>query len=281
MVSDKAVTYGNMQYDTEVKKVIRIGNTFWYSLIAGDPTFAMSVVSSAGSALAIDAHLSDSVVGMMSCMRRAYIQEREKSVSDLVLSPRLLTKELLVSRPASVLPLDPEVSAIVFQEMAAFRPESSLLVCGFDKKERAHIFSVTNPGKVSNHDLTGFFAIGVGARTALARLLTLETQKKDKLPEALYQAFDAKVNAEIDQGVGTRWDAEVLVAGKKAIAVEDTYIELIDNVWRVFPDSPYWKKQLKYPKNWKNRLKRYCDRIMGSTAASTPKSTSRRSKSEQ
>lgn len=50
MVSDKAVTYGQkdslapMQYDTDVKKVRRIGNTFWYALIAGDPTFALAVV---------------------------------------------------------------------------------------------------------------------------------------------------------------------------------------------------------------------------------------------
>ena len=43
---------------------------------------------------------------------------------------------------------------------------------------------------------------------AISRLLTLDTEKEDHLGLALFQAFDAKVNAEITQGVEYNWDAE-------------------------------------------------------------------------
>ena len=53
----------------------------------------------------------------------------------------------------------------------------------------------------------------------LFRLLTLDTEKEDHLGLALFQAFDAKVNAEITQGVGYNWDAEILVPGRRADAI--------------------------------------------------------------
>ena len=62
LVSDRAVTYGGsdedssgsgaMQYDTTgARKFKRIGETLWYALLAGDPTFALNVVSGAGRLL--------------------------------------------------------------------------------------------------------------------------------------------------------------------------------------------------------------------------------------
>ncbi|MGB7082006.1 MAG: hypothetical protein WBD54_10250, partial [Candidatus Acidiferrales bacterium] len=201
MVSDKAVTYGGkdslapMQYDTGVKKVRRIGSTFWYALIAGDPTFALHVIDGAEQIIASNPDLVESVMGMMSCLKAAYKKRRETLVSDLVLAPRLLTKDLLVARTADLLPLDQEFFFGVSAEAKNLKTNSSLLVCGFDSKSKPHFFSVTNPGVVHSHDMTGFHAVGVGASMAISRLLILEAAKEDKLPLALYGAFDSKVNA--------------------------------------------------------------------------------------
>jgi hypothetical protein len=40
----------------------------------------------------------------------------------------------------------------------------------------------------------------------------LDSNKNDAIALALYQAFDAKVNAEIVQSVGYTWDAEILMS---------------------------------------------------------------------
>ncbi len=55
-VSDKSVTYGGkdsipLVSDTEAQKFLRIGETFWYTLTAGDPSFAFSVVKAAEKTL--------------------------------------------------------------------------------------------------------------------------------------------------------------------------------------------------------------------------------------
>jgi hypothetical protein len=248
MVSDKAVTYGDdedssssgpMQYDTGVKKLKRIGRTFWYALIAGEPTFAIDVVDGAEQIIAQNPELSASVTGMMACLKASYKKRREALAADRILSPRMLTRDLLVARTSDLLPLDQEFFFGVSAELKNLKTRSSLLVCGFDSKGLPHIFSIVNPGIVNSHDLTGFHAVGIGAKMAISRLLVLESRKEDKLELSLYQAFDAKVNAEITQGVGYNWDAEVLVSGHSAINVPDRIARMIERAYEGLPLVPF------------------------------------------
>jgi len=156
LVSDKAVTYGGatdedssgsgaMQYDTGVKKVKRVGETLWYALLAGDPTFALNVINAAEQIIAHTPDLPNSAMGMMSCFKAAYKKRREELVSDRVLAPRLLTKDLLVARTSDLLPLDQEFFFGVSAEAKNLKTNTSLLVCGFDSNSKAHIFSIVNP----------------------------------------------------------------------------------------------------------------------------------------
>jgi len=248
MVSDKAVTYGDdedssssgpMQYDTSVKKLKQIGKTFWYALIAGEPTFALDVVDGAEQIITQNEELSASAAGMMACVKASYKKRREALAVDRVLSPRMLTKDLLVARTSDMLPLDQEFVFGVSAELKNFKTRSSLLICGFDSRGQPHIFSVTNPGLLNSHDLTGFHAVGIGAKMAISRLLVLESRKEDRLELSLYQAFDAKVNAEITHGVGYNWDAEVLVPGRAAINVPDRIARMIERAYDGLPLVPF------------------------------------------
>jgi len=172
-------------------------------------------------------------------MKSAYQKCRESAVVDQVLKPRLLSKNLLVARPITMQPLGEEISLAVLTLAKEFKTNSNLLICGFDSKREPHIFSVTNPGKCDLHDTTGFFAVGVGATTAIARLLILEARKEDQLGLALYQAFDAKVNAEVVEDVGFNWDAEILVPGRPAIRVPDRVVRLIERAYENLPLTPF------------------------------------------
>lgn len=69
--------------------------------------------------------------------------------------------------------------------------------------------------------------------------MVLESRKEDKLELSLYQAFDAKVNAEITQGVGYNWDAEVLVPGCAAINVPDRIARMIERAYEGLPLVPF------------------------------------------
>jgi hypothetical protein len=86
MVSDKAITYGDTDIDsvrlvsdTEAQKVLRIGHTFWYALIAGEPTFAFDVVEAAAKMIAKkpDWKIENRVESMMYCLKSAYQKCRD------------------------------------------------------------------------------------------------------------------------------------------------------------------------------------------------------------
>jgi 20S proteasome alpha/beta subunit len=271
MVADKAVTIRgpgqSMQADTSVRKIMPIGDSGWYALWSGSPTFAVDIVSRISQSLKKDRSRADSWQSMMDCAKRAYQECREVSVVDNVLTPHLLTKELLVARPATLLPLERDHYMALVDKIDDYEVDCSLLVCGFDKFKKPHIFSFDDPGVYKNHDATGYWAVGIGTQTALARLMDLNTSKRDDLVKALYGAFDAKARAEIMQGVGYGWDAEILPAGKsKAIPIPDRFIHLIDDAYNAFPSSPFDSTAMRSPKDWHLRLGRFVQKKIAPTA---------------
>jgi len=94
----------------------------------------------------------------------------------------------------------PEKFSQVCSQIDVFDLEIDLLGYGFDINERAHIFEVSNPGKVTNHDLLGYAVVGSGFWMATAAL------RRKKLPyhleETAYRVLDAKYSAETAPGVG-------------------------------------------------------------------------------
>jgi hypothetical protein len=264
MLSDKAVTYpSGLQSDTGVTKSRRIGDSCWHVLIAGNPTFALKVVNLASKKLEEIPTTVDSVFSMMDCLSECYQAMRDKSVNEVILRPNLLTRDLVVSRPRTLLPLQDDVVLAIHENAAKYKVKTSLLVCGFDESG-PHIFSVSDPGVSENFDMTGFHAVGIGASTAIARMLQLEAVREDALPLALYQIFDAKVNAEIMQGVGYSTDAEILVKDrKKTVKVPIRIIRLIDNVFMSHPNTPFSSERSpQAPRRWESRLQQFANSVM-------------------
>ncbi len=267
MLADKASTIGTrthaMQADTRVRKIVPIGRCGWYGLIAGDPTFAMDVIGEAKSKIETTPSICESSQAMMNCMKVAYQKCRETSLVDTVLTPNLLDKQLVVARPNTLLPLERTHYLQVVKDISEYSAGCSLLICGFDnaRKPKPHIFSVSEPGVYANHDLLGYWAIGIGNQTAMSRLLSMDTSKNDELAKSLYGAFDAKVNAEIMQGVGFDWDAEILPSGRrKSVPVPGSIINLIDRVYSAFPRSPFDDAN-RSPKEWHNKLGKFTRKI--------------------
>ena len=269
MLSDKAVTYASgLQSDTGVTKLRRIGDSGWHVLIAGNPTFALKVINAAEGKLAEDPTPQGSLHAMMDCLGQCYQNVRDKAVDDAVLRPNLLTRELLVSRPRTLLPLHDDLVISMHESASRYRVRTSLLVCGFDSTGGPHIFSVTDPGTSDNFDMTGFHAVGIGAQTAIAENASARSGPRGQLPLALYQAFDAKVNAEIMQGVGYGCDAAILVRGQnKRSNVPRAIIRLIDNVFMSHPNTPFKSEdRLKAPRLWNDKLNNFASHVMGRNA---------------
>jgi hypothetical protein len=291
-VADKAVTYGQsapIQGDTDIKKMIPVGDTGWHTLIAGNPSFAVAVVEKAKTLMLGHqyAGCGGDATSMMACMRDAYQQCREALTETAVLSPYLLNKKSWAERSGQMLPLSTSVAHAVQAKLERFTAKTSLLVFGFSRNSpaRPHLFSVTDPGIASNHDVAGYAAVGIGAPAAIGRLMDLEIDRDTPLDRALYETFDAKGAAEIVQGVGVQWDEWVALPNLKPINIRREIQNLIGTMFDFNIASPYARPDFNLrdrpPKNWEKRLRDYADEVMKRTTQPSRKSKSQKLKSKQ
>jgi 20S proteasome alpha/beta subunit len=104
-----------------------------------------------------------------------------------------------------------------------------LLCFGFDPSGEPHIFTVANPGVITNHNLLRYAVIGSGDLMALAAL------RRKKLPynnEALvYRLLDAKFSAETASGVGTSTSLLTMGPDGKSRSMGYDAIDKIKAIW--------------------------------------------------
>ena len=281
LTSDKAITVGSraihLQSDSSVRKILPIGNSGWRSLIAGDASFAQKVIRHARASFPKTRKTNESFASMMELMKKSYQEVRKQVMDDQVLKPLLLNEELLVARKNTYLPLPDVFVKIAVDGITKYDAGTSMLICGFGPDGIPHIFTISEPGTVTIHDLSGYWAIGIGDFNAIERLLWAEVSKKNDLDLMLYQVFDAKANAEIVQGVGYDWDAEVMVNGKKSQRVRSDIKKLVAKVFEENTGSPFLKKQ--FPARWKRKLETYASELL--RGKNIKRSVSRRSEGQQ
>ena len=105
------------------------------------------------------------------------------------------------------------------------------LVAGYDTRGVPHIFSVSPPGRVENHDVLGFWAIGTGQYSALGSLF-FHSYNKNFLPAvALYHVCEAKFMAEKAAGVGQT--SSVLLLEPEGRAEELLKLKEIRDIWEL------------------------------------------------
>jgi hypothetical protein len=141
-----------------------------------------------------------------------------------------------------------------------------LLLCGFDEGKMPYLLSLAPPGVCTDATLTGFSAIGSGSDFALKRLLDNEWSRKYAIDRALFEVFDAKVQAENDTNVGYKWDAIVLTTDKSVPLPENTKT-MIDRAWIKLNRSPYEvfdpdEMVPLPPDDWMEQLKAFADGII-------------------
>jgi hypothetical protein len=140
-----------------------------------------------------------------------------------------------------------------------------LLLCGFDKDKHPYLMDLGRFGVCTDMTLTGFCATGSGSGYALQRLLSNEWKRTYSIDRALFELFDAKVQAENDMNVGYDWDA-VVITEHGCTSVPDDMKEMIDRAWIKVNKSPYEThnpdedKPLP-PEDWMARLKVFADSI--------------------
>jgi hypothetical protein len=114
-----------------------------------------------------------------------------------------------------------------------------LLFAGFDKGRRAHIFSITECGRITFHDAVGYAAIGGGALRALLSVSALPFAKRLPLSLGIWGILAAKFAAESADGVGEETVLTILEPCTRSSPVFDEYqIKKLRTMWENLPRFP-------------------------------------------
>jgi 20S proteasome alpha/beta subunit len=115
-----------------------------------------------------------------------------------------------------------------------------ILAAGFDDRGVGHIFTVSNPGLYTRHDVPGFHAIGSGSFGAYYMLLYREIDIYMKASLSLYYAFESKIFGENAPGVGVETDMYIFRKGQQLIKISKRSEATMEAVWRTL--RPRWPK---------------------------------------
>ena len=261
-VADKALTYGDrIQWDSDSSKILKINPSGTLALISGDEEPISRVLAN----LIIKAN--DFWGKSISTSVKSCEDEYSSAVADLVeakfLRPRLLDSVSYL-KAVTGKKINHMMRSLA-DEIKAFDMDCDILMCGFDANVAPFILHVTHPGIATNLTNTGFHAIGGGWEKAISRVLLSEHQRDHSIERTLYDAFDAKVNAELAVGVGYESDACVILPNG-AHNVPKEIMEIIERLWGKANRSPFDKYSSKIfekgpPKNWKEKLAEFSNSI--------------------
>jgi hypothetical protein len=261
-VADKAISYGEqIQWDSDSTKIVKLNPSGSLVMFSGDEQATQKVLANMLS-------VSDQIKGKTKAELIKLCEEQFKdAVDDLIvglfLKPRLLTKEDYINAITGTKIND--MMRSLADEIKKYEVDCGLLVCGFDVNHSPFILSVSSPGVVTDMTHTGFHAIGSGWDKAVSRLLFSEHKRDHALARVLYDAFDAKANAEMESHVGYEWDAVVSLDGPVEYCdIGKEIKELVERTWVQYNRSPFDKYNPKEdveppPKNWKKRLETLID----------------------
>jgi hypothetical protein len=268
LISDKAVSRGSMAVDTSICKMSQLADQPWFTLISGSISTADEILMLAESKLS---EYDGSLLSIMKLTSKAYQEVYDSQLAKAVLAPKLLTNDQVFLRSRKYLPLPDKLTDEINEDRKQFEKgwDSELLICGFDGKQNAHIFRLWN-GHAMSEDRIGYSAVGIGADAAVGRLMWIESHRDDELDQILWDSFDAKVQAEVMQGVGYNWDAHIILKSKpnEAFRVPDKIQELMDKAMNYTNCSPFDRTpdvpEDVPPDNWKAQITEFTQGLIPS-----------------
>jgi hypothetical protein len=169
----------------------------WWMLLAGDVSAAFAL-SEAIKEKAKNAG-SKKVRDFARLCASAYREERKRLIeSDVLTDYDLNSYEEYQALKATDRKFFDEIAVVI----GRFDEDLGLLICGFDKEKKPHIFSIVEGGKIQYCDLQGYGVAGSGSWAAHSALDRYSYNKWNPLGECIWGVMDAKFCAEKADGVG-------------------------------------------------------------------------------
>lgn len=168
--------------------------------------------------------------------RRIYMEERKLIIESEVLGDYDIDS---YSEYEALRKSDPQFHAKLKEKVDDAEADWSLLFAGFDRKKKAHLFTVTGCGRISFCDKEGYAAIGSGAWRALLALSSYPLKRTLPFSEAIFGVIASKFYAEGAEGVGAETVLTVLEPKiKNSPAFWDYRVNSLRKLWAELPRFP-------------------------------------------
>lgn len=261
-IADKAISYGDyIQWDADSSKIIKLTPSGVVALVSGEEDCISRVINKLADNSQLGQHLHDTAA----YCEKSYQDSSQELIEATFLRPRLLTRAEYVAAISGT-----EINQYIHGVAGLvddYKMQCEVLLCGIDARPESYILWLSRPGVITDMTRTGFHAIGSGWEHAASRMLWSETKRSQPIERVLYDAFDAKANAEMAVGVGYEWDAEIIIQGNvDTVSVPDNIKKLIEQVWAKSNRSPFQLKKEPDdfpdpPAKWRDKLREWTDSI--------------------
>lgn len=267
-VADRCITYSeDITGDTDSVKILPLGDNGLHAMIAGGDASIGRVLSK----LVLHDDLGKDREQTKAYCEKAYRDAEQEILGLKFLSPFITPDEYgkAILKP-QVNKVIKSIAENIQKERSETQTESifscALILCGFDNKGKPFLLDLQAPGICTDMTLSGFCATGSGSGYALKHLLAEDGWKRTyPIDRALYELFDAKIQAEEDPGVGYDSNAIVITAGDSTAVPEDIKT-MLDRAWIKLHRSPYVVFNADEhvpmpPDDWMERLKAFANGI--------------------
>lgn len=205
VASDHMVTMGGfIQYEHETPK-IRFVTPKICVMLAGDTAMASSIIERLSNHFSEGQH---STADVALAAKIFYEDFRQEQIISEIFRPRGITMEEfyqggLQSR------LLPQIAGSIDDQVMAYDLNVELLIAGVDS-EKAHIYTVSNPGVITNYKHSGYVSIGSGSIHAVQSLIGFGHSSLHSLFETIFTVYASKRRAEVTPGVGIETDLFII-----------------------------------------------------------------------
>jgi hypothetical protein len=253
-VSDQRLSYGEIipAADEGTMKNIKITRK-WSIMFAAEDATAFTPVSNETMKSLLDLKLPSSKFAglqrdytmpmIMDAARRAY----EKEFNERFFREKLARfgfADISEFRKFGYAEMGKDLYHQYSMDLAKFDLGLELLVYGFDELGQRAIFEVANPGKIIDHTMRGYAAIGSGTLMALAAL-----NKKPlgpTLADTIYRVVDAKFSSETARDVGKKTHVITLNSEGKNGFLYDAQLEKLHHIWEAELARPHPKDAIDF-----------------------------------
>lgn len=186
------------EFETDdVQKIYPVNDTA-VILTAGNALYAYQIVEKAIKKVNQE-DFQGSVKEIAELVRQEFVMLRREIIERNVLEPRGLSFEDYYNIQQKLVP---GVIQEIESNLVGFNLGVELIIGGKDEENIYHLYTVTSPGQLVNHDAIGFVCIGSGSPHATYHLIGESYKKTMNLDKAKELIEASKKRSEVAPGVG-------------------------------------------------------------------------------